>query len=57
MKLGKYRKLPYWPLHTHYGKYISANAGTNDMGAVISSDRIAATLWSLGTWVASGIYV
>jgi hypothetical protein len=27
------------------------------MGAIKSSDRIAATLYSLGTWFVSGIYV
>jgi hypothetical protein len=27
------------------------------MGAINSSDRIAATLYSLGTWFVSGIYV
>jgi hypothetical protein len=27
-------------------KYIRANTGTNDMGAINSSDRIAATLYS-----------
>jgi hypothetical protein len=30
-------------------KYIRANAGASDMGTINSSDRIAATLYSLGT--------
>jgi hypothetical protein len=34
-----------------------ANAGANDMGTINSSDRIAATLYSLGTWFVSGVYV
>jgi hypothetical protein len=38
-------------------KYIRANAGASDMGAINSSDRIAATMYSLGTWFVSGIYV
>jgi hypothetical protein len=38
-------------------KYIRANAGANDMGTINSSDRIAATLYSLGIWFVSGIYV
>jgi hypothetical protein len=29
-------------------KYFTANAGASDMGAINSSDRIAATLYSLG---------
>jgi hypothetical protein len=37
--------------------YIRANAGASDMGTINSSDRIAATLYSLGTWFVSGIYV
>jgi hypothetical protein len=38
-------------------KYIRANAGASDMGTINSSDRIAATLYSLGTWFVTGIYV
>jgi hypothetical protein len=38
-------------------KYTRANAETSDMGTINSSDRIAATLYSLGTWFVSGIYV
>jgi hypothetical protein len=38
-------------------KYIKANEGTNNMGAINSSHRIAATLYSLETWFVSGIYV
>jgi hypothetical protein len=36
---------------------IIANAGTRDIGTVNSNDRIAATMYSLGTWFVSGIYV
>jgi hypothetical protein len=32
-------------------------AGACDMDTINSSDRIAATLYSLGTWFVSGIYV
>jgi hypothetical protein len=38
-------------------KYIRANAETSDMGTINSSGRIATTLYSLGTWFVSGIYV
>jgi hypothetical protein len=38
-------------------KYIRANAGASDIGTVKSSDRIAAILYSLGTWLVAGIYV
>jgi hypothetical protein len=38
-------------------KYIRAKAGTYDMGTINSSDRTAATTYSLGTWFASGLYV
>jgi hypothetical protein len=38
-------------------KYIRVNAGTSDMGTINSSDRIAGTLYSLGTLFVSGIYV
>jgi hypothetical protein len=37
--------------------YIRANAETIAMGAINSRNRIAATLYSLGTWFVSGIYV
>jgi hypothetical protein len=33
------------------------NAGTNDMGAINSNDRIAATLYFLGTRFVSGVCV
>jgi hypothetical protein len=36
--------------------YIRTNAAASDMGAINSSDRVAATLYSLGTWFVSGIY-
>jgi hypothetical protein len=32
-------------------------AGTGDIGAIKSNDKIAATMYSLGTWFVSGIYV
>jgi hypothetical protein len=38
-------------------KYIRANAAASDMGTINSSDRMAATLYCLGTWFVSGIYV
>jgi hypothetical protein len=38
-------------------KCIRANAAASDMSTINSSDRIAATLYSLGTWFVSGIYV
>ena len=38
-------------------KYNSANAGTSDIDTINSNDRIAETLYSLGTWFVSGIYV
>ena len=57
MKLGNYRKQPYRALHTYFGKYNSANAGTSDIDTINSNDRIAETLYSLGTWFGSGIYV
>jgi hypothetical protein len=38
-------------------KYIRVNVGASDMGAINSSDRIVATLYSLGTWFVSGLYV
>jgi hypothetical protein len=37
--------------------YIRVNAGTSYMDTINSSDRIAATLYSLGTLFVSGIYV
>ena len=38
-------------------KYNRANAGTSDIGTINTNDRIAETLYSLGTWFVSGIYV
>jgi len=38
-------------------KYNRANVGTSDVGATNSNDRIAGTLYSLGTWFVSGIFV
>jgi hypothetical protein len=38
-------------------KYTRANAETSYVGTIHSSDRIATTLYSLGTWFVSGIYV
>ena len=37
--------------------YNSANAGTSDISTINSNDRIAETLYSLGIWFVSGIYV
>jgi hypothetical protein len=33
------------------------NAGASNMGTINTSERIAATLYSLGIWFVSGIYV
>jgi hypothetical protein len=33
------------------------NTGTGDIGTINSNDRIAATMYSLGTWLVSGIYI
>ena len=38
-------------------KYNRAKAGTSDTGTINSNDRIAETLYSLGIWFVSGIYV
>ena len=39
-------------------KYNSANAGTRDIGTTNNNDRIAETLYSLGTsWFVSDIYI
>ena len=38
-------------------KVNSANAGTGDIDTINSNDRIADTVYSLGTWFVSGIYV
>jgi hypothetical protein len=38
-------------------KYNRAIAGTGDIGTINSNDRIAATVYSLGTWFVSEIYV
>jgi hypothetical protein len=39
-------------------KYIRTNAAASDTGVINSGDRIiAATLYSIGTWFVSGIYV
>jgi len=49
------RKQPYWALHTYFGgKYLCKstnrfNPGTNDISTMNSNNRIAATLYSLGT--------
>jgi hypothetical protein len=37
--------------------YNRANAGAGDIGTINSNDRIAATVYSIGTWFVSGIYV
>ena len=38
-------------------KYNRPNVGTSDIDTINSNDRIAETLYSLGTWFVSGIYV
>jgi hypothetical protein len=38
-------------------KYIRANAGASDMGTINGSEKIAATLYSLGAWFVSGIFL
>jgi hypothetical protein len=38
-------------------KQCRVNAGTRDIGTINSNNRIAATVYSLGVLVASGIYV
>jgi hypothetical protein len=38
-------------------KYIGANTAASDKGAIKNNIRIAATLYCLGTWFVSGIYV
>ena len=38
-------------------KYNRANGGSSDIDTINSNDRIAETLYSLGTWFVSGIYV
>ena len=50
MKSRNYRKQSYWALHTHFGKYYnSVNTGTSNISTMNSNNRIAATLYSLGT--------
>ena len=34
-----------------------ANVGTRDRGTINNKERIAATMYPLGTWFVSGIYV
>jgi hypothetical protein len=51
MKLGNYRKQPYWALHNR------AKVGTGDIGTINSNDRVDATIYSLGACFVSGIYV
>ena len=50
MKSRNYRKQPYWALHTYFGKYYNRfKTETNDISTMNSNNRIAATLYSLGT--------
>ena len=54
MKSRNYRKQPYWALHTYFGKYYFKkynrfNTESNDISTMNSNNRIAATLYSLGT--------
>jgi hypothetical protein len=51
-KILKYKDLTteiqrMWNVKT---RYIRANAAASDMGTINSSDRIAVTLYCLGTW-------
>jgi hypothetical protein len=50
---GAYRLPESANVKVHY----RVNAATSDMGTINSSDRMAATLYSLGTLFVSGIYV
>jgi hypothetical protein len=43
--------------NNHNNNNNRANAGTGDIGTINSNDRIAATVYSLGTWFVWGIYV
>jgi hypothetical protein len=45
------------PTYTNNNNNNNNNTGTGDMSTINNSDRIAATLYSLGTWFVSGIYV
>jgi hypothetical protein len=49
MKSRNSRKEPYWALHTYFGKYNRFNTETNDISTMNSNNRIAATMYSLGT--------
>ena len=53
MKSRNWRKQPYWALHTYFGKYYVKynrfNTETSDISTMNSNNRIAATLYSLGT--------
>ena len=60
MKSRNYRKQPYWELHTYFGKYlckgtIDSTLKLNDINTMNINNRIAATLYSLGTQFVSGI--
>jgi hypothetical protein len=59
ISLGNCRKLPYWALHTYLGNcwYKSTLETTQElvMGTINSSDRMAATLYSLGTWIGTHV--
>jgi hypothetical protein len=55
--LGGLKKYLFNNNNNNNNKYITANAGASDMGTINSSDRIAAILYSLGTWFVSGIDV
>ena len=54
MKSMNYSKQPYWALQTYFGKYYckkynTFNTETNDISTMNSNNRIAATLYSIGT--------
>jgi hypothetical protein len=42
---------------TSRDEHIRAKAAASDMGTINSSDRIAVTLYCLGTWFVYGMYV
>ena len=57
-KSRKYRKAPHWAWHTYFRKYYhksSFSIGTSIICTMNSNYRIAATMYSLGTWFVLGI--
>jgi hypothetical protein len=43
--------------NNHNNNNNRANAGTGDIGTINSNNRMVATIYSLGTWLVSGINV